>query len=168
MKSTFPYKSHKKFMQAGAIYLAFAVFFAGIPLNEVFAAPVVDIKAEGSDGPVDVVDGNSFSFTWTSSDATACQMTTPSGASGVSLSGSDGPIASDHPWYPDVGSSITLTLDCTDGAESTSDSVTINIVAVPPAPPPPPAAPTADIKAEGSDGPVVTIASGASWNYSWT
>ena len=155
-------------MQAGAIYLAFAVFFAGIPLNEVFAAPVVDIKAEGSDGPVDVVDGNSFSFTWTSSDATACQMTTPSGASGVSLSGSDGPIASDHPWYPDVGSSVTLTLDCTDGAESTSDSVTINIVAVPPAPPPPPAAPTADIKAEGSDGPVVTIASGASWNYSWT
>ena len=165
--------SRKILERLGAIYIATAVFFIGAPISVSADVTAVDIKAEGSDGPVNITSGNSFSFTWTSTGATACQLTSPSGVSGVSVSGSDGPVGSSHPWYPAVGSSVTLTLNCTDGVNNMSDSVTINIVAassgggggggggsatttV-----------TADIDANGSDGPV-TITSGNSYSITWT
>jgi hypothetical protein len=97
--------------------------FAALP------APTVDIDINGSDGPVTITDGEEWSYSWTSADATACEITSPSGVSGVALSGSGGPIGTAHVWYPDVGDSTTLTLDCTNGIDSVSDSVTISVVA---------------------------------------
>ncbi|MCR4279321.1 MAG: hypothetical protein NUV78_01130, partial [Candidatus Zambryskibacteria bacterium] len=148
----------------GAFYLALAVLLAGTPLDAVFAAPTVDIKANGQDGTVTINDGDSFSYSWTTNNATACQLTDPGGESGIDLNGNGGPIPSDHPWYPSVGNPTTLTLDCTDGVNSESDFVVINVVAggggggssI-----------DADIKANGSNGPV-TITQGDSWVYSWT
>ncbi len=90
--------------------------------------PSVDIDINGSDGPVTITDGDDWNYSWTSSGATACEITSPTGTSGVSLSGSGGPITPSHAWYPSVGSPTTLTLDCTDGTSSVSDSVTINVV----------------------------------------
>ncbi|MDO8565278.1 MAG: peptidoglycan-binding protein [bacterium] len=159
MKRLF-FKHKNLIVRLGTTYLALAIFFVAVPVT-VSAAVTADIKAEGSDGPVNVTNGNSFSFSWTSTDATACQLTSPSGVSGTSVSGSDGPIAPGHPWYPAVGGSTTLTLDCTDGTVSTGDFVVINIVATDGG------SVTADIKANDSDGPV-TITNGTSWNYSWT
>lgn len=149
--------------RTGAVYLAAAVFFSAIPM-QAFAAPTVDIKANGQDGTVEVVNGDTWDFAWTSSpEATACTIAV-SGfeepLSGLDPNGSDGPIGQDHPWYPSVGNSVTLTLNCTDGADSQTDSVTIKIIE--------PTGPvSADIKANGSDGPV-TINNGDSWNYSWS
>src|SRR3989344_3015407 len=162
MKGFFPKKQKIKkiLVRTAAAYMALAVFSIGIPVA--YAAISADIKANGSDGPVTINDGDSWNYTWTSDSATACTLTAPTGDSGISLSGSGGPIASGHPWYPAVGTPTTLTLNCTNGTNTATDSVVINVVASPP-----PAAVTADIKANGSDGPV-TINDGDSWNYTWT
>ena len=103
-----------------------------VTINIVEPSPVVvtaDIKANGSDGPVTITSGDSWNYTWTSSNATSCQLTSPSGVSGVSLSGSDGPIAPSHPWYPSTSTPTTLTLNCTDGTTTATDAVVINVVA---------------------------------------
>ncbi|MEX0932317.1 MAG: hypothetical protein WDZ61_00275, partial [Parcubacteria group bacterium] len=152
----------------GAVYMTAALVFAGFPLS-IFAqtAPTVDIKANGQDGTVEVVNGESWNYSWTSSNATACQIETPTGVSGISLAGNDGPIPADHPWYPSVGNPTTLTLTCTDGTNVAVDSATVRIVTgggggggggddI-----------SADIKINGQDG-LVTITQGEVWNYSWT
>ncbi len=151
--------SSTKVTRIAATYLMAAVFFAGTPISA-FAAIGADIKANGSDGPVTITNGDSFSYEWSSIDATACTLTSPSGDSGVSLAGNGGPIVPGHPWYPAVGGSTTLTFNCTDGTTTSSDSVVINLAAAPDPV-------SADIKAEGSDGPV-TITNGASFSYSWS
>ncbi len=120
-----------------------------------------DIKINNSNGPVTITAGTEWNYSWTSNNATACVMTTPTGDSGVTVSGNGGPIVSSHPWYPTLTASTTLTLNCTDGVNSASDSVVIGLVIVPPP------GVSADIKINGSDGPV-TITQGAEWNYSWS
>ena len=95
-----------------------------------------DIKANSSDGPITLNSGDPFSYSWTSTVATACQLTSPSGFSGITLNGTDGPITPNHPWYPTTGTPTTLTLNCTNGTSSKSDSVVINLA------PPPYAYPT--------------------------
>jgi fimbrial isopeptide formation D2 family protein len=152
--------SSTKALRIAATYLMVAVFFAGTPISA-FAAMGADIKANGSDGPVTITDGDDFSYSWSSTDATACTLTSPSGDSGISLAGNGGPIPAGHPWYPAVGSSTTLTINCTDGTTTSSDSVVINVVALPST------TPTADITANGSDGPV-TITNGSTFSYAWT
>ncbi|MBX4181602.1 hypothetical protein KW807_01925, partial [Candidatus Parcubacteria bacterium] len=148
---------HKVLTRTSAIYIMAAVFFMSVPVS--YAATSADIKANGSDGPVTITIGESFTYSWNSVDATACQLTSPTGDSGIATSGTGGPIDPTHPWYPTIGNPTTLTLNCTDGANSTSDSVVINVAA--------PAAVTVDIKANGSDGPV-TINNGDSFTYSWS
>ena len=119
-----------------------------------------DIKANGSDGPVTINNGTDYSYTWTSTGATACTLTAPNGVSGISTAGAGGPISPAHPWYPAIGAPVTLTLDCTDGVNSASDLVVIDVSVTP-------VTVTADIKINNSDGPVV-IPNGDSWTYSWS
>lgn len=113
-------------IRSGVVYVTAIVLFAGIPLTS-FAAVSADIDINGSDGPVTITDGDDWNYSWTSSNATACQLTSPSGTTGVTLAGNGGPITSGHAWYPSVGGSTTLTLNCTDGTDSASDSVTISV-----------------------------------------
>lgn len=159
--------SNRLLVRLTASYLLAALLVSIFPTT-IFAQSAIsaDIKANGSDGTVTINNGESWNYSWTSSVATACQLNSPSGVSGITLAGNDGPISPGHPWYPAVGGSTTLTLTCTDGTNTANDSVTITIASsggggggggsV-----------TADIKANNSDG-TVTIANGASWNYSWT
>src|SRR3989344_7084740 len=153
--------SSKLWVRAGAVYLVVAIFFAGIP-SSVFAAPIVDIKVNDSDGPV-MVSGEEFVYSWTSTEATACTLTSPTGVSGISLAGVGAPIPSGHPWYPTLSNPTTLTFDCTDGTNNSTDTVVINLVSPPP---PPPDQVTADIKVNDSDGPVVVDGT-ESYIYSW-
>ncbi|MEK7186980.1 MAG: hypothetical protein AAB690_01550, partial [Patescibacteria group bacterium] len=123
-----------------------------------------DIKANNSDGPVTITSGDSYTLSWSSSNATSCEITSPA-LSGVSLSGSS-TIDPTHLFYPAVGSPVTITMTCTNGTSTDTDSVEINIGVVPPPPPPPPSV-TADIKANGSDGPI-TVDNGNYFDYDWT
>ena len=124
-------KTKRILLNTGAFYLALAIFFIGIPTT--FAAVGADIKANGSDGPITINNGDSWDYSWTSTDSTACTLSSPTGDSGISLSGSGGPIPSGHPWYPSTTTSTTLTLNCTDGTLTTTDSVVIQLAI--PAPP---------------------------------
>ncbi|MDP2676139.1 MAG: hypothetical protein Q8O83_00420 [bacterium] len=112
--------------------------------------PTVDIKANGSDGPITIGFNSSATVSWTSSNASSC---TASGAwsGSKSLSGSQS--------TGNLTGSKTYTITCTGSDGSDSDSVTINVQ--------PPASPTVDIKANGSDGPV-TIGFNSSSNLTWT
>ncbi|MEK7135503.1 MAG: hypothetical protein AAB780_02250, partial [Patescibacteria group bacterium] len=75
-----------RFLRSMAVYLAVAVFFMGTPIS-VSAAVTVDIKANGSDGPVTITNGDTYSYSWTSTGATICDFTSPFPSS-VTLSGS--------------------------------------------------------------------------------
>src|SRR4051812_41223165 len=98
-----------KFLAAG---LMVCVFLVSTPITvSASSTPIVDIKINGSDGPVTITVGKNFTYSWSSEDVSACQLTSPSGESGVSLDGSGGPIVPAHPWYPAVGGSTTLTLN---------------------------------------------------------
>jgi hypothetical protein len=85
-----------------------------------------DIKVNGSDGPlVSIVYGEPYGFTLNSSGARACQLTAPGGVSGTDLSGIYERIWPGHPWYPEIGKSVTITFSCTDGTYSVTDQITI-------------------------------------------
>ncbi len=106
-----------------------------------------DIKANGQDGPITIQSGTSATISWISSNATSCSVS-PTGWSGTSGSQSTGGLTS----------SQTYTLNCTGPGGNATDSVTVNVQA---------GNITADIKANGQDGPV-TIQSGQSATISWT
>jgi hypothetical protein len=124
------------------------------------AAPAVtaDLKANGSDGPVTINNGDSYGYTWTSTGATTCDFSSPFPSS-VTLSGSSTVNSGAPFYYPSIGSPVTITMTCTNGTNSATDSVVINMAATS-------TAVTADIKANGSDGPV-TITNGNSYTYNW-
>ena len=144
-----------------ASYLLVVVLAMGIPYSA-SAAISASIKANNTSGSITINQGSSFTYSWDSTDATLCNITAPNGPSAITLSGSGVPIDPTHPWYPTASSSVTLTLDCTNGTTTASDSVVINLSAVATSSP----SVTADIKANGSDGPV-TITNGDNFNYSW-
>ncbi|MBX4199160.1 peptidoglycan-binding protein [Candidatus Parcubacteria bacterium] len=132
------------------------VSLAGAPA----AAPTVDVKANGSDGPVTLNAGDTYILTWSTANATACQMNPPV-MSGVALSGTSVPIGAGSPFYPAAGSTVTITVTCTDGTTNASDSVVIGLGAAPTT-----SAPTVDVKANGSDGPV-TLSAGDTYVLTW-
>src|SRR3989344_3480627 len=168
--------SKKLFIRTGALYLAFTVFLAGVHLNEVFAAPTVDIKAAGPDAvyqgeSLTINDGESYTYSLTSAGATVCAVTSPF-PSGSIVDGVSTPVLpGESYYYPTVGNPVTITVECNDlGTSTTTDSVVIQLASTPPPPPPPPPSPvtvSADIKANGSDGPV-TITDGDSYIYTWS
>src|SRR6185436_17305735 len=139
-------------------YVMVAVFSLGVPFTA-FAALGAHITANGHSGSITINHGDTFTYEWSSTEATACTFSGPAEITGLDTSGSGGPIDPSHPWYPATGGSTTLTINCTDGVNSSSDSVTINVAAPTPL--------TVDVKANGSDGPV-TINSGDSWTYEWS
>ena len=106
-----------------------------------------NIKANGSDGPVTVASGSAATISWTSGLATSCSVT-PGNWTGTSGSQSSGAVTA----------SVTYAVTCTGYSGTASDLVVVNISG---------SAPTADIKANGSDGPI-TVASGQSVTLGWT
>lgn len=85
-----------------------------------------DINIDHADGPVITVrKDQAFEYSWTSSSATACELYTPIGPSGISLNGTGGPIAPEHPWHPRPGAITALVLVCTNGSQTASDAVVL-------------------------------------------
>jgi hypothetical protein len=112
--------------------------------------PTVDIKANGSDGPINIDHNTSAELTWTSSNAGSCYAT--------------GGWLGDKPLFGaettgNLTYSKTYTINCTGPGGYAADSVTVQVEQ--------PSAPTVDIKANGSDGPI-TIDYNTSANLSWT
>lgn len=88
--------------------------------------PTVDLKINGSDGPVPLSFGDTRTITWTSTDATSCEATSSDGFAGPkSISSGSTPelrgatATSDH------------TLTCTGPGGSASDSVQVNVSCTP-------------------------------------
>ena len=104
-------------------YRAVAKNSAGISYGEnktftTACGPSVDIKANGSDGPIYVSYGNQVTLTWTSTNANSC-VASGDWSGTKSLSGSQ--------TIYNLTSSKTFTLNCTGSAGSNSDSVTVNV-----------------------------------------
>jgi hypothetical protein len=88
--------------------------------------PTVDLKINGSDGPVPLSFGDTRIITWTSTDATSCEATSSDGFAGPkSISSGSTPelrgatVTSDH------------ALSCTGPGGSASDSVQVNVSCTP-------------------------------------
>lgn len=125
--------------------------------------PTVDIKANGSDGPLSINSGDTYTYSWSSANATACEQTSPiPDTSGISTSGQSAAIASGHPFFPTAGNPVTITIVCTNGTSNAVDSVVIGLATNGGT-----TTPTVDVKANGSDGPV-TLVNGAPYTYTWT
>jgi hypothetical protein len=114
------------------------------------AAPQItaDIKANGSDGPIAIASNTAATLTWTSQNASSCSVT-PGGFSGISGNATTGNLTA----------SQTYTVTCTGQGGTATDTVTVNVNQ--------PSAPTADIKANSSDGPV-SVNYNTSANLTWT
>lgn len=111
--------------------------------------PTVDIKANDSDGPITIGYEESAELTWTSTNAGSCYAT--------------GGWLGDKPLFgaETTGSltySKTYTINCTGPGGYAADSVTVQVEQ--------PLAPTVDIKANGSDGPI-TIDYNTSAELTW-
>lgn len=112
--------------------------------------PTVDIKVNTVDGPITVAYNATATLAWTSSNATSCTASGAwTGSPGLSGSQSTGTLTA----------TVTYSLQCTGPGGSISDSVTVQVS--------PPPAPTTDIKANGSDGPV-TVAYNTTVTLTWT
>ena len=109
-----------------------------------------DIKANGSDGPITIPYAAAANISWSSQNATSCTIT-PGNWGGTAGSHSSGPLTS----------SRTYNLNCTGPSGSASDNVTIYVDQQPPQPI------SADIKANGSDGPI-TIQADTAAQISWS
>jgi hypothetical protein len=114
---------------------------------DVASAPTTDIKANNSNGPIDITVNTSVTISWTSTNATSCTVS-PSGWTGTSGSQSTGNLS--------VGQ-YTYTVNCTGVGGSGSDSVVVNSIS----------APTVDIKGNNADG-LVFVTKNTSATISWT
>ena len=113
-------------------------------------SPTIDLKVNTVDGPITVAYNATATLAWTSSNATSCAASGAwSGSPGVSGSQSTGILTT----------TVTYTLQCTGPGGSANDSVTVQVS--------PPPAPTVDVKANGSDGPI-TIAYNTAVTLTWT
>lgn len=128
-----------------------AVVNASYTIGTPQPAPTVDIKADGSNGPITKNQGGSTTLSWTSTNATSCSAS--GGWSGSkSTSGSQ--------TLSNLTASKVYTLACSGAGGSTLDSVTINVT-IPGTNPP-----LVDIKANNSNGPI-NIAKGNTATLSW-
>src|SRR3989339_118210 len=113
--------------------------------------PIVDIKANNSDGPINLVSPASYTLSWTSNNASSCS------ASGA-WSGSKAINGSEA--KSNMGSGVyTYTITCSNQHGSATDAVRVNVRQ--------PQMPIVDIKANNSDGPI-NLVSPASYTLSWT
>ncbi len=132
-------------------------------------APTIDVQANGSNGPVTLNAGDTYTYTWNSTNSTACEQTSPV-TSGITLNGASATISSADAFYPSTTTPVTITVSCTNGTDTATDSVVISLASV--VLPPPPGgggglpAPTIDVQANGSNGPV-TLNAGDTYTYTW-
>ncbi|MDB5254273.1 MAG: secreted agglutinin [Parcubacteria group bacterium] len=153
-------KAHTFIGKIITAYMLVMVIFSSFPAAAFAAGPAVTLSVNGSHGPVTLNSGETFTYSWSSTDATSCDLASPS-TTGLATSGTSLVIDSTHPYYPTVGHPTTITVTCTDGVAIGSDSVVVNLA------PTAPAIPTVDVKANGSDGPV-TLNPGQTFTYTWT
>lgn len=118
----------------------------------VYAAPSVDLKVDGSDGPTLTRTGPiSYPATWTSSNATQCTGSARlAGYSGLSGTRSETNVP--------AGTTYDYTVTCQNPAGATASDTVRMIVA---------AAPTVDVRVNGSNGPL-TFQEPAGYTVSWT
>jgi hypothetical protein len=116
------------------------------------AVPSVDIKANGSDGPITISNGSSATLSWTSSNADSCSASNAwSGGKATGGSQSTGSLGQ---------GSYTYTITCSNGSGSSNDSVTVNVSA-------PNSPPSVDLLANGSNGPI-SVSNGSAVTLSWS
>jgi len=84
--------------------------------------PTVDIKANGSNGPIKITYNTSATISWSSSNASSCSIPAPGGWFGLSGTKTTANL---------TGTSIYKVM-CTGPGGSASDSVTVNVTAPPP------------------------------------
>jgi hypothetical protein len=91
---------------------------AQVNVNSCYSVPIVDIKANSSDGPITINYNNSATISWTASNADSCQASGAwSGTKSTTGSESTGNLVS----------SKTYTITCTGQGGTVSDSVTVNV-----------------------------------------
>ncbi len=117
--------------------------------SSVNPTPTADIKANTSDGPLSIGYNTAVTLSWNSTNVSSCSVS-PGGWTGTSNSSQT---------TGNLTATTTYTLSCTGSNGNVSDSVTINVGSPP--------APTVDIKANNSDGPI-SITTGTSTNLSWS
>ena len=119
----------------------------------VVAAPTVDVKVDGLDGPtLTRTAPYSYTASWTSSNATSCTGSSRlAGYSGLSGSRGETNVA--------AGATYDYTVTC-QNATGTTSSDTVRMVVV--------AAPTVDVKLDGLDGPTLTRTGPYSYAATWT
>lgn len=80
--------------------------------------PTVDVKVNAGDGPVNLTNQDTFTVSWTSTNASSCTGAgAMAGKSGLSGSYTDGPKAA---------GSYTYTMSCSNAGGTVSDSVVVN------------------------------------------
>ncbi|MDP3800438.1 MAG: hypothetical protein Q8Q90_03385 [bacterium] len=109
-----------------------------------------DVKANNSDSAITVAYNSSASISWSSTNASSGCIASGAWSGPKSSSGSQS--------TGNLTSAQTYTLSCSNGGGSVSDSITVNVS---------PPVPTADIKANNSDGPI-TISYNASATLTWS
>ena len=105
----------------GSVVARFQVSQSATPLGS------VDMKANGSDGPLTLGYRESFSLDWTSKAVSSCVLKSVGiFESGVELNGNSGEIDYKHPYYPAVGGEREFIITCQSntGGEA-ADSVII-------------------------------------------
>ncbi|MCW1888495.1 MAG: hypothetical protein KIH67_002980 [Candidatus Moranbacteria bacterium] len=118
-------------------------------------APVVDLKINGSDGPVSVFYGSSFTLSWGNvANATNCTGASTAQTSWIGAKAVSG--GSDTGMRALASGSYTIT--CNGPGGSSFDTVNLNVLPIP--------APVVDLKINGSDGPI-EVTNGAIMNISW-
>jgi serine protease len=95
--------------------------------------PVVDLKANDSDGPITVDDGDTVTLSWTTqNEPTSCSATDAWSGSKDPAGGSESTGSLSGP------ATNTYTITCENDAGEDSDSVVVNVNEPAPPPPPPP------------------------------
>ena len=108
------------------------------PTNATSTGSTLDITANGSQGPVTLSSGQSFTLNWVSSNVTNCTLSESDVpfSSGVTSNGSMGPVDPTHPYYPPAGASYSFVISCQGVSGPISDSVVVSQGTTPPAPKP--------------------------------
>ncbi len=90
-------------------------------------APTIDVKVNGSDGPVTLNSSDTYTYTWASTDALACDQTSPV-TSGISTNGTSSVFdSSDTTFFPGTSTPVTITVSCSNTVGTSTDSVIINL-----------------------------------------
>ncbi len=93
------------------------------PAGAMVISLLVDSVAHFS-GIADVLTGDSFTYSWEATNATACIMNSPV-TSGIALKGSSVPIPLGSAFYPSSARPTIISIVCTDGVNTASNAVVV-------------------------------------------